>query len=1439
MSSDRTTGWSLYDSFSDSVTIPYASYTTRGSSPQIPVSVDGGPVRNFTIDTGSLGLVVPMEDVPATLDYRSGTPGQIGYGSSGYAYSGYWITTTVSLTDAGGTPLQDSAGNPLTEQLPVLVVTQSYDAGVALKGDQGAPTQLGVGFGRPKMDTDQVPLTVANNAFLNLPGEVSGAMRPGYIIGQTAITIGLTAANADSGWAMSKLTPRADTTTGTGGAGDWNNAAAVVTVNGRTSTGTELVDTGLSHAELGWPDAPRGGTALPSGTSVITDLLGIGDGSVSYSYTLGDGQPQTPTAGTSTGKTTFNNTTDTLLKGLDYLYDATGGYVGFQPNSGGGNTGSTFTSELAAGGTIALPDDFSSSVPMVLRDATTFSEARKAVFSGAFSGDAPLTLTGGGTFTFGGGGNVAGGITVAQGNLVIDGTLASGGATLFGTVRLPTATAAGGSRWTVTGALDAKGGVVTVGRAAALSATGGLTIESGGSLVLGQNASVIGNLVLRSGYLYSQDGAAGAGSVLLAQPITLDGASDTVELGLNNKLTLAGPISGGTTSGLHITGTGTLELDGQNSFTGGVLIGRSTELILGSATAAGTGPISFVPTAASSDPLSQTVAGVVGGTAAFLHGLDLSRSGFGLGNGIDITDLAPKTISNPNGAQVTTAYDATTGALFVLADRQLVATLALPTGLGGMFSVGADGRGGTTLTLVHGTSDAVTIATRSDLAARDYGVSGAGITVGIISDSFNAKGGLYQDVADGALPASALSSVDPTLDAKSGSDEGRAMAQLVHDIAPGATLKFATASGSAGVDEAIAAAIEKLIAAKCNIIVDDEGEEPGPFYSLPSATAKAIQDATNAGITMITSATNRGDAFYEHAVQVAQGTLSGSTTAETIYNFGTADNPEFYQKITPQTGYPTYLSFQSVALSGSFTMTAHFFTKSGDTYTPLTVKPAASDVGKRYELPTAQTSGSSDIYIAFTTDSSSPDGIFKYTVGSAGTPPSKIGDGPPYAGSGTITGHQLDPNEITVAAADYRGTLPGGTLTSEAFTSAGPGILYTAPDGSLYSTPKVLSKPDITAPDHTSTTVTVPTATQPDGVGGLSTFSGTSAAAPAFAGVAALMLQADPHLTGGDIRNLAADSAISMANPSIAGAGLVQADKAVGYAKSHVITQFSGGNTTLLGTGGDDTIVTNSGNTTVSGGGGHDTVSAGGQSTSVIGGTGTLLLTVDSGMASLSGGTGSVTVTGGVAGGSFTGGSDGDNFMTGHGHATITGGGAGDRLTGGGGDLLSAAAGNTTLVGSNADILVDARGSLAFTGNDGVVFGSASGTDTIVGSGGDFTAVGRGGQTTVFGGAGDAKVWAGASDVTHVAGSGTGSMVAGSATSAFWIGADSGVQNVLAVDGCGGGSLTVVGFRPMVDHFNAIGYGSGQNAMSVSGNTLTVTLSDHTSITFLGVGSLT
>ena len=87
-------------------------------------------------------------------------------------------------------------------------------------------------------------------------------------------------------------------------------------------------------------------------------------------------------------------------------------------------------------------------------------------------------------------------------------------------------------------------------------------------------------------------------------------------------------------------------------------------------------------------------------------------------------------------------------------------------------------------------------------------ITGAGVKVGIISDSFNVDGGAATDVANGYLPAGGVTVVSegPT----GSTDEGRAMAELIHQGAPDASLYFA--STGSGVDD-FATSVQDLKAA--------------------------------------------------------------------------------------------------------------------------------------------------------------------------------------------------------------------------------------------------------------------------------------------------------------------------------------------------------------------------------------------------------------------------------------------------------------------------------------------------------------------------------------------------------------------------------------------------------------------------------------------------
>ena len=126
----------------------------------------------------------------------------------------------------------------------------------------------------------------------------------------------------------------------------------------------------------------------------------------------------------------------------------------------------------------------------------------------------------------------------------------------------------------------------------------------------------------------------------------------------------------------------------------------------------------------------------------------------------------------------------------------------------------------------------------ADQLRATFGVDGSGIKVGVLSDSFNALGGAAADYSNGNLPASGVN----VLAEGSGTDEGRAMLELVHQIAPGAQLYFATADGG---DQNFANNITALRNAGCNIIIDDMTYYDEPMFQ-PGVIAHAIDSATRA-----------------------------------------------------------------------------------------------------------------------------------------------------------------------------------------------------------------------------------------------------------------------------------------------------------------------------------------------------------------------------------------------------------------------------------------------------------------------------------------------------------------------------------------------------------------------------------------------------------------
>jgi hypothetical protein len=421
-------------------------------------------------------------------------------------------------------------------------------------------------------------------------------------------------------------------------------------------------------------------------------------------------------------------------------------------------------------------------------------------------------------------------------------------------------------------------------------------------------------------------------------------------------------------------------------------------------------------------------------------------------------------------------------------------------------------------------------------------ITGAGVKVGIISNSYNILGGAAADVAKGYLPADGVTVL------REGSagddDEGRAMAELIHQVAPGSSLYFASTGN--GVDD-FASSVQALETAGCTVIVDDIALTE-PFFQLGSAAENAISAGIASGVTFVTSAGNYADAYYEHAFTTTQQTLlDGSVVQAMTFSNGTP-----YQSITATGGQYDTIDLQWDA---PFYGTGGVASDQPDSVMFKVFDPTTSaligtsqqvsidgHLVAESELTLPGSNSTTNYEIAIYHADGTPDvSEIKYVLTGFLTgagPGGRINDPDAGVGSGAINGHQLVPGEISVAAADVTNTPASGEPAdfTEYFSSAGPGTLLFDAQGNRLAQPVIAGSPDVTGVDGVYTSVP-----------GFTPFYGTSAAAPDVAGIIALMQQVNPDLTPQEASNLLAQSALPLSGEPdfLQGAGLVQADSAI------------------------------------------------------------------------------------------------------------------------------------------------------------------------------------------------------------------------------------------------------------------------------------------------------
>lgn len=476
-----------------------------------------------------------------------------------------------------------------------------------------------------------------------------------------------------------------------------------------------------------------------------------------------------------------------------------------------------------------------------------------------------------------------------------------------------------------------------------------------------------------------------------------------------------------------------------------------------------------------------------------------------------------------------------------------ISELANATTLGNQGLLGLVGinRPGTGVGAVTSQGDDVLEASRTRLSIP--GLDGTGVTVGVLSDSYNNKGGAPADIASGDLPNNVNVLQDMT---SGGSDEGRAMLQIVHDIAPGASLAYATAFNG---DASFAQNIRNLAkptnqgGAGAKVITDDVFYYNEPFWQ-PGIIAQAVTDVVaNKGVSYSSLAGNLGRQSYE-SPSVAFGPDAGLAgligTTNSFYNFnaGGAMDPRMTFSIA---------SGQAIILTTQWDQP--YYTVNGvttdidvfliDNLTGTVVAGSASNnlanqvpyetfgyqnpygYARSYSLVINKFTGPTPGRIKFVNYGANNYGVVNFGIYSTNSP--------------TTINHGNVPEAMSVGAVPFY-----DQKTAESYSSFGPATFLFAANGTSLGATVVQAKPDFLTTDGVSTTFFGSTVT---GVPGY-LFYGTSAAAPHAAGLAALMIQNDPSLTPAQISiklKATADPVVAPGNLNQIGAGLANVYKAI------------------------------------------------------------------------------------------------------------------------------------------------------------------------------------------------------------------------------------------------------------------------------------------------------
>jgi len=463
---------------------------------------------------------------------------------------------------------------------------------------------------------------------------------------------------------------------------------------------------------------------------------------------------------------------------------------------------------------------------------------------------------------------------------------------------------------------------------------------------------------------------------------------------------------------------------------------------------------------------------------------------------------------------------------------------------------------------------------RSYLVRKGYNVDGTGVKIGVISDSYNTItdpskifsdpcAGINQtlnvntaavDITEGDLANVTVLQDFPL----KRTDEGRAMMQIVQDVAPGAQKYFQTGFFTAGH---LAQRIEDLASLGCKSIVDDVTYVDQPMLK-DGVVAKSVNKVKTQGVFYSTSAGNFAGRSYEKNFNPVDASSIGFP-GKMAHNFGNDNlHPDFFQKVMLRPGSCFFVfqwldnNFSQDELAGTQFDVDIFLTPADKTDgTGLIGFNRDNLFGDAVEFIPIQIPGNDpcdtvakayNILIVNNTTTGNPLRI-KYVAFKGGFRIAEYNEG-----NSTIVGHANAEGAFTVGAARFN-HVPGHPLLPSSLAG------ITKPQIESFSSvggTMGRQKPDIVGPDGVDVTVLMGQDYPNQALNNFSNFFGTSAAAPHIAAAAALIIQArDKFLkqsTSPDqLKSLFQSTAVDMRPPGLvgydflSGPGLIDVDAAM------------------------------------------------------------------------------------------------------------------------------------------------------------------------------------------------------------------------------------------------------------------------------------------------------